>query len=71
MKTWLKNIRIPKSVLAIIVLAIGYYLNDETLRDAGWAILGIGIASKGIKAAQGADPFAHEKHLFNIPKKER
>jgi len=70
MEKWLKSFRIPKTVLGIIILAVGYYTDNKTLIDIGWSFLGLGVASKTIKAAQGNDPFAHEKHLLNVPVKK-
>ena len=71
MKNWLQGFRIPKTILGIVILVIGYYLDNKTLIDIGWSLIGIGVASKGIKAAQGNDPFGHEKHLLGIPKNKK
>lgn len=70
MKGWLQKFRIPKSAIGIAMLGLGYYLKNQTLIDAGWAILGVGSASKAIKLMQGNEVFAHEKHLLGIKTKK-
>lgn len=71
MKAWLKKFRIPKTFFGTVVLGVGFYLKNDTLISIGLSIIGLGTASKAIKLAQGSDPFAHEKHLLNLPVKEK
>ena len=70
MKNWLKNLRIPKTLLGLALIGAGAWMKNDYLVNAGVAIVGVGVASKTIKAAQGGDPFMHEKKLFNLYKEK-
>lgn len=71
MKEWLKNIRIPKTLVGLVLIGVGTALKNQMLVNAGIAIATVGGASKAIKTVQGNDPFRHEKLLFNIQPKEK
>lgn len=71
MKDWFKTLRIPKTILGIIIVIIGYYLDNKDLIKIGWSIITIGLSSKTLKTLQGNDPLSHEKHILNIKPKEK
>jgi hypothetical protein len=62
-KKFLQNFRIPKTVFGLALLAVGVYLKNETLITVALSIMGLGVTSKTIKYAQGADPLAHERQF--------
>ena len=70
MKNWLKNLRIPKTLLGLALIGAGAWMKNDYLVNAGVAIVGVGVASKTIKAAQGSDPWMHEKKLLNLYKEK-
>jgi len=65
MKEWLKKISIPKTLLGVGMIGAGIWLKQEYLVQMGLGVLGVGVASKLIKKAQGGDPFEHEKSILN------
>lgn len=64
--SWWKNFRIPKTMLGLTMVGVAVAINNEMLLHAGLAILGVGVASKAVKASQGNPIFRHETHLINL-----
>ena len=64
---WFKNVSIPKTILGLLLIAVGIRYDNDTLINGGIALAGVGVSSKAIKWAQGKDPLEHEKKLLHIP----
>lgn len=64
---WFKNVSIPKTLLGLLLIAVGIRYDNDTLINGGIALAGVGVSSKAIKWAQGKDPLEHEKKLLHIP----